>query len=391
MMKVRPAAIAVFTLGAVLWSAAPAWGHDPRARTPLRVPDILGYRTLKCDFHTHTVFSDGSVWPDVRAEEAWREGLDAVAITDHIEYLPHKEDLGVRHNRSFEIALPLGEALALTVIKGSEITRDMPPGHLNAIFLQDSAALDTGDDWRAAVREAQRQQAFIFWNHPGWAGQQPDGVARWYPEHTELVRAGMLHGIEVVNSREYYPEAHRWCLEHKLTMLSNSDVHAPLNLEYDVVLGDRRPVTLVFARDASLEAIREALFAGRTAAWSGHTLVGEERFLKPIFTGSITVLNPSVELKGRRQSYIQIENRSDLDYQLVGGSGPSELRIPSALTLRAGRTVLLPLRLNSVPEGATGTLWERDITLQYRVDNLKVAPDVGMPVEFTFHVKAVAQ
>ena len=29
-------------------------------------PDIPGYKTLKCDFHTHTVFSDGSVWPDIR-------------------------------------------------------------------------------------------------------------------------------------------------------------------------------------------------------------------------------------------------------------------------------------------------------------------------------------
>ncbi|GAB4220496.1 MAG: Sb-PDE family phosphodiesterase [Acidobacteriota bacterium] len=389
-MKIRATTITACTLGAILLSVALGWGHDPRARTPLRVPDILGFRTLKCDFHTHTVFSDGSVWPDVRAEEAWREGLDAVAITDHIEYLPHKEDLGARHDRSFEIARPMGEALRLTVIKGSEITRDMPPGHLNAIFLEDSSAVDTGDDWRAAVREAHRQKAFIFWNHPGWSGQQPDGVARWYPEHTELVQAGMLHGIEVVNSREYYPEAHRWCLEHKLTMLSNSDVHAPLNLEYDVVLGDRRPVTLVFARDASPEAIREALFAGRTAAWSGSMLVGEEQFLKPIFRESIVVVNPTVELRGRRQAYIQIENRSDLDYELVAGSGPSELRIPASLVLRAGRTVLLSLRAVSVPEGATGTVWERDVTLQYRVDNLKIAPDVGMPVEFSFHVKAVA-
>ena len=50
-------------------------------------------KTLKCDFHIHTVFSDGKVWPDIRVAEAWQEGLDAIAITDHIEYRPNKEIL----------------------------------------------------------------------------------------------------------------------------------------------------------------------------------------------------------------------------------------------------------------------------------------------------------
>jgi hypothetical protein len=44
------------------------------------IPDVKGYKTLKCDFHQHTVFSDGQVWPGVRVQEAWREGLDVIAI-----------------------------------------------------------------------------------------------------------------------------------------------------------------------------------------------------------------------------------------------------------------------------------------------------------------------
>ena len=58
----------------------------------------------------------------------------------------------------------------------------------------------------------------------------------------------MLHGIEVVNEQQYYPEAHRWCLDKRLTMLSNSDIHNPLNLDYHVHQGDHGPLTLVFAR-----------------------------------------------------------------------------------------------------------------------------------------------
>ena len=96
--------------------------------------------------------------------------------------------------------------------------------------------------------------------------------AKWYPEHTELVEAGILQGIEVVNERFYYPEAHRWCLDKNLAIISNSDIHAPLNLDYRVREGDHRPMTLVFAKDASIEGIREALLARRTAAYSGSLL-----------------------------------------------------------------------------------------------------------------------
>ena len=48
-------------------------------------PDIPGYKTLKGDFHQHTVFSDGVVWPHIRVDEAIAEGLDVISITDHVE------------------------------------------------------------------------------------------------------------------------------------------------------------------------------------------------------------------------------------------------------------------------------------------------------------------
>lgn len=59
---------------------------------------------MKCNLHTHTVFSDGLVRPTVRIDEAYREGLDVIAITEHIEYRPHEEDVKANHNRSYEVA-----------------------------------------------------------------------------------------------------------------------------------------------------------------------------------------------------------------------------------------------------------------------------------------------
>lgn len=357
--------------------------QEIRVRRPIRIPDIPGYRTLKCDLHTHTVFSDGSVWPDVRAEEAWREGLDAIAITDHIEYQPHAEDLPTNHDRSFEIAKPLGDRLALIVIRGSEVTRDMPPGHLNAIFLRSSVPLET-ETWREALVAAHEQGAFIFWNHPGWTGQQPDGVARWYPEHTELVENGILNGIEVVNTRSYYPEAHRWCLEHDLAMISNSDIHAPLNLDYLVHQGDHRPVTLVFAKDKSVEAIREALFARRTAAYSGNLLVGKEEFLRPILEGSIEVLTPRVTLKPGGQAWVQIRNGSDVRFELNGGGSAEGVSAPADVVLSANRTSLVTLE--ATEEARPGVV---RLVLDYAVSNLLIEPERGLPYELTVEAEVL--
>ncbi len=360
-------------------------GQVTRARSAIHIPDIAGFRTLRCDFHIHTVFSDGAVWPNIRVEEAWREGLDAIAITDHIEYHSHKDDLPINHDRSYEIARSSGNDLGITVIKGSEVTRDMPPGHLNAIFLKSSKPLDV-KDWRDALKEASGQGGFIFWNHPGWASQQPDGKARWYPEHTELLEKGMLHGMEVANDQDYYPEVHRWCLEKNLTMMSNSDIHEPVGQVWDTGNGELRPLTLVFATDSSPEAIRDALFAHRTAVLFKHMLIGRREYLEPIFTGSVKVLNNSVSIRGKRSALVQIQNTSDLDYRLVGGGQFDEVLVPSRLLLKSGKTVLLQVRGKSETLNAKKTL-----EFRYTVENLKLTPEENLGVSFPIQVTLIPE
>ncbi|MCS7091492.1 MAG: Sb-PDE family phosphodiesterase [Verrucomicrobiota bacterium] len=359
--------------------ASDLWAHD-RARTPIRIPDLPDGLTLKCDFHIHTVFSDGKVWPDIRAEEAWREGLDAIAITDHIEHQPHKQDLPTAHNRSYQIARAHGEALQLIVIRGSEITRSMPPGHLNAIFLKDATRLDV-PDWREALAEALRQGAFIFWNHPGWRGQQADGQARWYPEHDELLKRGQLHGIEVVNEREYYPEAHLWCLEKNLTMLSNSDIHNPIGLDYDMHAGERRPLNLVFARERSADAIRQALFERRTVVFAAGRLIGRKEFLEPLFERSVRVLTPSVRVRGTGRAYVQIQNDSDITYVFRPELKDPDLIFPEEVRLPAGRVGLLEVRGRNKQTRGT-----RLVRLAGAVMNLWIRPQTPLPTEMRFEV-----
>lgn len=361
---------------------SPAQAREPvtRARTPINLPDVPGYVTLKCDFHIHTVFSDGLVWPTVRAEEAWREGLDAIAITDHLEYLPHKADVSTNHNRSFEIARTLGADLDVLLLRGSEITRQMPPGHLNAIFLTNAMLLAV-TEWRDAVQAAQQQGAFIFWNHPGWEAQITNGLLKWYPEHTELLESGMLQGIEVVNGRDYYPEAHRWAIEKKLTMLSNSDIHSPLNLDYHVHAGDHRPITLVFAQERTKEAVKQALFARQTAVYSGNRLIGDERFLGPIFAAATSIKNSTFNLKGKQSVLVQIHNHSDLDFELERQAELPEVGLPRQLTLAAQKTVLLEVVGKSTTEKG-----RKKLGLPYRVTNLLIGPDQPLPVTIDLEV-----
>lgn len=67
-----------------------------KARHEICLPQIDDYQLLKCDFHIHTIFSDGIVWPSLRVQEAWEEGLDAIAITDHIEGQPARRGVADR-------------------------------------------------------------------------------------------------------------------------------------------------------------------------------------------------------------------------------------------------------------------------------------------------------
>jgi hypothetical protein len=96
------------------------------SRREVKIPDIPGYLTLKCDLHMHTIFSDGLVWPTVRVDEAWREGLDVIAISDHIEYTPFKDDVNIRFGRAYEIAKPMADMYGMILIQSAEITRRMP-------------------------------------------------------------------------------------------------------------------------------------------------------------------------------------------------------------------------------------------------------------------------
>lgn len=341
-----------------------------RTRTELVFPDLPGYLTLRCDFHMHTVFSDGNVWPTIRVEEAWRDGLDGIALTDHLEYLPHKSDLGTNYGRPYEIASGTAGSLGIVLIRSAEITRGEPPGHINAIGLTNLAAVNQTDN-TLAVSNAFLQGAFLFWNHPGW--KQPQNKSVWYKEQGEFLDRGWLGGIEIVNGADYDPIAHQWCVDKKLTMVGNSDAHDPTTFDYGNTPADRRPVTLVFATERSAKGIREALFARRTAVLSQGRLIGEPEYLNGLFQGSIQVLNPEIRLQGKGRALVQIRNKAPLDFECRLSPKLPECDVPGKVTLASGKVSLLEVRC--VSDRVNG---EQEIAIPCRVTNLLVQPNRGL-------------
>ncbi len=347
-----------------------------QSRRIVNIPDIDGYKTLKCDFHMHTVFSDGTVWPTVRVQEAWEEGLDAIAITDHIEYRPHSKDVVADHNRSFEIASPLATQLNLLLVHAAEITRSMPPGHLNALFITNANLLER-EDVNDAIREARDQGAFLIWNHPGWEAEQPDTV-RWFDEHTYLLRNDLLHGIEVYNTNEYYPKALGWANEKNLTMFASSDAHDPMIVPENM----HRPMTLVFAKSRTEGGIKEALFARRTAVYFDNTLIGKSNLLEPLFFASLKYDTAPLRIRNGVNKMIYIRNNSDLDYVLELLQPGVGTDAPENLVLKAHHVTVLNLAGNS-DEIANAS----EINLFYTVRNLFTAADENLVVTLTFSNK----
>ncbi len=288
-------------------------GKDDRA---MHFPDIPGYITLKCDLHMHTVFSDGNVWPRTRVEEAIRDGLDVISITDHLEYQPHGTDLPhPDRNRPYTLAREAAGNTGLIVLNGVEITRSMPPGHFNAIFVEDANSLNREDIFEV-FREARKQGAFVFWNHPHWTRQKQDGVAELTDMHTELLEEGLFQGIEIYNESTYSGEALGIAGRYNLTPMGNSDVHGLIEWEYSSQKGSHRPITLVFSKDKSMESLKEAFYHGRTVIWFDHTLAGNEAFLVPLVEHSLAV----TRRPGQIVETLQIENNSDTDFILENRS-----------------------------------------------------------------------
>ncbi len=349
--------------------------HSHKSSGALTYPDVPGYQTLTTDFHQHTVFSDGNVWPTIRIMEALRDNLDAISLTEHLEYQPHSKDIPhPDRNRAYEIALKEAEAHDLLVIAGSEITRGAPIGHSNAIFITDANSLlvEKAEDAFAASK---KQDAFVFWNHPAWYPQNPNGNPKLSDFQKNRIENGELHGIEVINDRDYAEESLAMALENNLTIMGTSDIHGLIDWHFKEK-GHARPITLVFAKEKTPASLKEALFAGRTVAVFNELLVGKEENLKPLLKACI-VIEDVAYINNTSILKMTLKNNSSSDLLFQNKMPFTFYSNPPLFTIPAKGSTTLQIKTLEQKEG---------ITLSLEAVGAYVAPKQHPTIEWEIEV-----
>jgi hypothetical protein len=215
----------------------------------------------------------------------------------------------------------------LILVHGTEITRKMPPGHVNALFIEDASKMAVDSAWDA-YEAAIKQGAFLMWNHPGWKSQQPDGIPRMYDIHRRLIEKGWLQAIEYFNESEYYPMVFRMCDENNLALMGNSDVHGTISEIYTPEEYIHRPMTLVFAKEKTHDSLKEAMFAHRTMVFFRDLIIGREELARPFFNACVSTATPFYE--NDKNVFLEITNNSDIPYHLINGKPNTPARIEVA-------------------------------------------------------------
>lgn len=218
----------------------------PLERTRRRPRPVLpaepGLSWLACDFHAHTVHSDGSLGRAELAALAADAGLDVLAVTDHNTVSQHA-GLGL-----------IGARYGVSLLPGQEVTTDR--GHANAfgpvgwvdfrqpperwvaqvaaegglLSINHPLAGDCSWSWPLATRPPLAEIWHWSWLDPSWTGP----LAWWSAWGPDTVPVG------------------------------GSDFHTPAQSR---PLG--RPLTWVASASPEIDDVLDALRAGHTAVTSG--------------------------------------------------------------------------------------------------------------------------
>ena len=137
--------------------------------------------------------------------------------------------------------------------------------------------------------------------------------------HLEMIKNGLLEGIEIVNDTTYSNEAFQLALDHDLTILGTSDIHELIDWQYRIPSGGHRPVTLIFAREKTSESLKKALREGKTVVWFNKKLLGKEENLLPLINASLSVSSASY-IQNTTIVHVVLSNNSDAPYLLQNKS-----------------------------------------------------------------------
>ena len=129
-----------------------------------------------------------------------------------------------------------------------------------------------------------------------------------------------------MNTDDFYPGIIDRALEKNLFMSANTDIHQTTVLEHN---GFHRPMTLILAKERTLEAVREALDECRTIAYGYNTLCGEEQLLKDFFAAGV-----KTAVMHRTSSFtsVALTNMTSIPY-VIRMEGKNQMKLDPFQTL----------------------------------------------------------
>ena len=349
-------AVAVFAVSAAMAQAVhtPSIGktgirlyNQPAHRTEIILPQVKGYNIYKGDFHVHTIYSDGEVTPRERVREAWYDGLDIIALTDHLELRSYEKfmlkahapynpdgkpyeyirggagnktdhntpiycDLDATYDEAVQYAK--NEEIPIMVIRGTEIWRNASTvGEYNAFFLKDITDIACPDIIES-IKRAKDQGAIVIHNHPGWRRKTMDKSE----EQEKIYATKMLDGIEVIGGSTLYPKMIDRCVNEKLTIFANTDLHRTSGQYYPRGGEIFRTMTFILAKECTEKAIKDALLKRRTIGYSHNHLIGEEEWLAEFLNAAVDCKVVAVNDKKEHRAF-QLTNHCSVPFILRRG------------------------------------------------------------------------
>ena len=335
--------------------------QNPQRRTEIILPQVKGLNVYKADLHTHSIYSDAQLTPEERVKEAWYDGLDVMAMTDHVEYRRHEQNMlkflkgytggeakkainanvirksateeGILADLNLPVKLAQNAAKAygnaLLIIPACEITREPKTiGHFNALFTTDNNAIYDVDPLQS-LRNAKAQGALITQNHPGWSRKTCDITEFEQKAFDEK----LIDGVEIMNGYWFYPKAMQRCVDWGLYMVGCTDIHNLTN--HYRQNGNFRTMTLIFAKDNSAKSIRKALEKRMTLAYSAGNIAGDAELLQDFFKASVSCKFLARGKKGA--AVYALTNTTSLGYKIRIGRKVLELPAFQTITISVSK------------------------------------------------------
>ena len=231
---------------------------------------MTSYLLLKCDFHSH--YHPYGDKPETMVKAFFSEGYDCMAQTEHSHRIrslddEHKMKDWVRENYGSDFIYIVGEEI------------DFGPGkcrgHLLSLFIEEYITPETKEgeliSLKDAVDRVHEQRGLAFLAH------DRDWKARGLEPHWNARKGASLDGWEVCTISQngsLLSHPHE-AMREGYIILSNTDAH---RVE-DVVRWGKFCHTHVFARERSVEAVKEALVERRTVAYCKGLLFGKKEWV----------------------------------------------------------------------------------------------------------------